>query len=522
MTANIYHFLSSRFSRTLSRPCLETETGQVYTYADLERETARYARFFTELGLRKGERVAVHVEKSPEALFVYLATVRAGLVYLPFNTAYQRDEMGHFLNDAQPGLVICRPQSVPMMQPVASAAATRYLYTLDENGGGTLVEAARKTSAEFTTAAVAEDDLASILYTSGTTGRSKGAMLTHRNLASNAQTLFDYWGFTDSDVLLHALPLFHIHGLYVASNVCLLNGGKMFFLKKFDAKQVMQYLPRATVFMGVPTYYTRLLAERNFTRATCRNMRLFISGSAPLLKETFVAFRERTAHTILERYGMSETGMNASNPLVGERVAGTVGPPLPGVSIRVADERGNALPVETVGHIQLKGPNVFKGYWRMPEKTKEEFTADGYFKTGDLGKFDRKGYLSIVGRSKDMVITGGYNVYPTEIEALIDEIPGVAESAVIGAPHPDFGEAVTAVIVKLAGATLCEEEIIARLKNSIANYKVPKRIHFTDELPRNAMGKVQKNILREKYRSAHAVVGAQGVETRLPRSRGRH
>ncbi len=502
MNANLYSFLASRFSRDLSRPCLETESGRVYTYAELERETARLARFFKDLGLAKGERVAVHVEKSPEALFVYLAAVRAGLVYLPFNTAYQRGEMEHFINDAEPALIVCRPQSLDMMRPLAAAARTRFLHTLDEDGGGTLMEAARKRPAEFTTIAVEDDDLASILYTSGTTGRSKGAMLTHRNLTSNALTLLDYWGFTRSDVLLHALPIFHIHGLFVASNLCLLSGGKMFFLKKFDAKQVLRYLPRSTVFMGVPTYYTRLLAEPDLTHEACRHMRLFISGSAPLLNETFASFRERTGHTILERYGMSETGMNTSNPLAGERVAGTVGFPLPGVTVRVTDENDRPVAAETIGHIQLKGPNVFKGYWRMPEKTREEFTADGYFRTGDMGKFDAKGYLTIAGRSKDMVITGGYNVYPKEIETMINEIPGVAESAVIGTPHPDFGEAVTAVVVPKPGATLSAEEVIERLKGEMANYKIPKQVYFTDDLPRNAMGKVQKNALRERYLQA--------------------
>jgi malonyl-CoA/methylmalonyl-CoA synthetase len=498
-SANIYGLLASRFGRDLSRPCLETETGRVYSYADVEQETARLARFFSELGLAPGERVAAQVEKSPQALFVYLAAVRAGLVYLPLNTAYQRAEVKYFLDDAEPALFVCTPSSLPLARDLAAGRGTRHIHSLDENGGGTLVDAARGTSAQFDAAPTKTDDVAAILYTSGTTGRSKGAMLTHGNLTSNALTLLDGWGFTPSDVLLHTLPLFHIHGLFVAANLNLLNGGKMYFLKKFDARQTLDYLPRSTVFMGVPTYYTRLLAEPALTRAACRRVRLFVSGSAPLLAETFGAFRERSGHTILERYGMSETGMNTSNPLRGERLAGTVGPALPGVSIRVVDDHDRALAPDAVGHIQVRGPNVFAGYWRMPEKTRDEFTADGYFRTGDVGKLDARGYLTIVGRSKDVVITGGYNVYPKEVETVIDEMPGVIESAVIGVPHPDFGEAVTAVVVRAPGATLTETEVLRQLRDGIANYKVPKRVYFVDELPRNAMGKVQKNILRQRF-----------------------
>ncbi|HEX7045158.1 MAG TPA: malonyl-CoA synthase [Burkholderiales bacterium] len=501
MNANIYSLLSTRSSGTPDRPCLETESGRVYTYGDLDRETARLARFFVDLGLKRGERIAVQVEKSPEALFVYLAAVRAGLVYLPLNTAYQRGEMEYFLRDAEPGLVVCTPAAHATIEPLARGAGARHVHTLDENGGGTLIEASRAAPPDFETVPVEADELAALLYTSGTTGRSKGAMLTHGNLSSNALTLYDYWGFGPTDVLLHALPIFHVHGLFVASNLALLSTGKMIFLRKFDAKQVLQHLPRATVFMGVPTYYTRLLAEPDLNAEVCRNMRLFISGSAPLLKETFAEFRRRTGHTILERYGMSETNMNTSNPLNGERVAGTVGLPLPGVEVRVVDDDNRPVATGTIGNIQVRGPNVFKGYWRMPEKTREEFTADGWFRTGDMGQFDANGYLTIVGRSKDLVITGGYNVYPKEIETLIDEMPEVVESAVIGVPHPDFGEAVTAVVVKRAGATLDEATVLTRLKGQIANYKVPKRVYFVDELPRNTMGKVQKNVLRDRYRN---------------------
>ncbi len=501
MNANIYAVFAARFARDPARICIETESGKVYSCADVDREAARLARFFTRLGLAKGDRIAAQVEKSPQALFVYLAAVRAGFAFLPLNTAYQRGEMEYFINDAQPAIVVCRPQSQTMIQELAGAAGTRHVFTLDEHGGGTLMQESRNDAAEFATASVEAGDLAAILYTSGTTGRSKGAMLTHGNLASNAQTLHEYWGFRPDDVLLHTLPIFHIHGLFVAANVTLLNAGKMIFLPKFDATQALKYLPRATVFMGVPTYYTRLLTEPGFDAGVCRNLRLFVSGSAPLLKETFNSFRERTGQTILERYGMSETGMNTSNPLAGERLGGTVGMPLPGVSVRVVGDGDVPVAVETIGHIQVRGPNVFKAYWRMPDKTREEFTADGYFRTGDMGKFDANGYLTIVGRSKDLVISGGYNVYPKEIESLIDELPGVAESAVIGVPHPDFGEAVTAVVVLKKGASLTEAEIIQRLKAEIANYKVPKRVHFIDDLPRNTMGKVQKNLLRDRYKA---------------------
>lgn len=499
MNANIYAVLAAGFQRHLAVPCLETESGRIYTYDEIDRESAKLARFFVELGITKGERVAVQVEKSPEALLVYLAAVRAGLVYLPLNTAYQRGEMEYFLNDARPALLICRPQSVAMLQPIANAAGTRYVYTLDENGGGSLPSAVRAIPSQFETVAVGSDDLASILYTSGTTGKSKGAMLTHGNLVSNAQTLRSYWGFVSNDALLHALPLFHIHGLFVACNISLLNGSKMFFLRKFDAKQALDYLPRSTVFMGVPTYYTRLLAETSLTRETCRGMRLFVSGSAPLLKETFTAFHDRTGHIILERYGMSETGMNTSNPLNGERVGGTVGLALPGIAVRVTDDNDQPVPAGTIGNIQVRGPNVFRGYWELPEKTRDEFTADGFFKTGDVGVLNARGYLTIVGRSKDLIITGGYNVYPKEIETLIDEMPEVVESAVVGIPHSDFGEAVTAIVVRKKDTALSEQDVLRRLKGEIANYKIPKRVYFIDDLPRNAMGKVQKNLLRDTY-----------------------
>jgi malonyl-CoA/methylmalonyl-CoA synthetase len=377
------------------------------------------------------------------------------------------------------------------------------VFTLNDDRSGSLLARAALQSDRHEPAQRAAGDLAAILYTSGTTGRSKGAMLSHGNLLSNALTLHDYWGWQACDVLIHALPIFHVHGLFVASHGALLSGSKMIWLARFDPKVVIAHLPEATVFMGVPTLYVRLLAEPGLTREACRHMRLFISGSAPLLIETFNAFRERSGHTILERYGMSETAMLSSNPYRaedGERRGGTVGFPLPGVGLRVVDEQGRPCARGEIGVIEVTGQNVFAGYWRMPEKTKEEFTADGWFKTGDVGKIDERGSVTIVGRSKDLIISGGFNVYPAEIESTINEMPGVAESAVVGVPHPDFGEAVVAVVVAKPGAAVDGAAMTAALKTQIANFKVPKRLFVVDELPRNAMGKVQKNLLREKHK----------------------
>jgi malonyl-CoA/methylmalonyl-CoA synthetase len=500
MNDNLYQLFASRFPKDASRPFLETDNGAITSYSDLECETARYARFLTELGLAKGDRVAVKVEKSPQALLLYLACVRAGLIYLPLNTAYQEEEINYFLGNAEPKAIVCRPRDQTLVERLAGSSGTRHVFTLDENGEGTLARACARTPPEFETRFCGPDDVAAIVYTSGTTGRSKGAMLTHRNLASNALTLVDYWGFRETDVLLHALPIFHVHGLFVACHCVLLTGSRMVFLRKFDAGTVLQYLPKGTVMMGVPTYYARLLEDPRLSAEACRSMRLFISGSAPLLEETFQAFEQRTGHRILERYGMSETAMLTSNPLHGERIAGTVGFPLPGVSARIVDDNDMPLPADAVGHVQVKGPNVFRGYWRMPDKTKEEFTSDGFFRTGDMGRFAENGYLCIVGRSKDLVISGGYNVYPKEVELIIDRIAGVKESAVIGVPHKDFGEALIAVVVRdPAGLDVTENAVLQTVKASLANYKVPKKLVFVDELPRNAMGKVQKNVLRERF-----------------------
>jgi malonyl-CoA/methylmalonyl-CoA synthetase len=503
MNANLYTLFASRFPQDRTSCCIETGAGPRDSWDDIDRSSARIANLLASLGLPRDARVAVQVEKSPEAVMLYLATLRAGLVYLPLNTAYRAAEIDYFLQDAEPSVVVCSPANADWVRPLAARAGTSHVYTLDElrdgRNAGTLLDSAAAHPDSFSTIQREADDLAAILYTSGTTGRSKGAMLTHGNLASNALVLRDYWRWQPGDVLLHALPLFHIHGLFVACNGALVNGSKMIFLPSFDSAEVVRQLPRATVFMGVPTYYTRLLDHPDFNRAACAGIRLFISGSAPLLAATFSAFSERTGHTILERYGMSETAMLSSNPYDGERVPGSVGLPLPGVSIRIVDRDGQGCATDAIGDIQVRGPNVFKGYWRMPEKTAEEFTADGYFKTGDVGKFDANGYLWIVGRSKDMIISGGYNVYPKEVEAVIDGMDGVLESAVIGVPHADFGEAVVAVVVPESGATLSEAGIIASLKERIANFKVPKQVHFVDELPRNTMGKVQKNLLRSRY-----------------------
>ncbi|MFN4349399.1 MAG: malonate--CoA ligase [Hylemonella sp.] len=505
--ANLFSALRAAFPAQLDAVAIETDNGLSYSWRDLERATAMLANLLQSLNLPEGARVAVQVEKSVEAMMLYLATLRAGYVFLPLNTAYQSAEIEYFIGNAEPAVVVCSSKNFGWVSKLAFKAGTQHVYTLDDNRSGSLLERAAHCSDRHVPVERQPDDLAAILYTSGTTGRSKGAMLTHGNLLSNAQVLRDYWGWKPGDVLIHALPIFHVHGLFVALHGALLNGSKMFWMAKFDPKRLLEKMPEATVFMGVPTLYVRLLAEPGLTREVVRNMRLFIAGSAPLLIETFAAWQQRTGHTILERYGMSETIMLTSNPYLaaqGERRGGTVGFPLPGVSLRVCDEAGRPLPVGEIGGIQVKGPNVFKGYWRMPEKTKEEFTEDGYFRTGDVGKIDERGYVSIVGRSKDLIISGGYNVYPAEIEGYINELPGVAESALVGVPHPDFGEVGVAVVVRKAGAAVDGERIIAVLKSKLANFKIPKKCYVVDELPRNTMGKVQKNLLRDQYKQLFA------------------
>jgi len=495
--ANLYALLSRRFAERGATVAIETPARGTLTYDDVERESARFANRLLALGARCGDRVAVQVDKSPEALCLYLGCLRAGLIYLPLNTGYPPRELEHFFRDAEPRVVVCRPQDLNMVGGLASRCGVESTVTLDNAGEGTLMDAGVAND-HFETVVCRDDDIAAILYTSGTTGKPKGAALSHRNLGSNAVTLHETWGFRENDVLLHALPLFHTHGLFVACHCSLLNTTPMLLLPKFDVDEVVALLLRASVFMGVPTFYTRLLACADFDREHCAHMRLFISGSAPLLEQTHREFHARTGHVILERYGMTECGMSTSNPLEGERKAGTVGLPLPGVDLRVVDDAGNPVAVGEIGEIEFKGPNVFQGYWRMPEKTAEEFTEDGYFRSGDLGTLDEDGYISIVGRDKDLIISGGYNVYPKEVELCIDELDGVAESAVIGVPDADFGERVTAVVVAESD-DLDEEAVITALRPLLASYKLPKRVAFVDELPRNAMGKVQKNMLRDRF-----------------------
>lgn len=499
MNANLYALFQSRFPSDASTCCIETHDGRYYSWNDLERATAKMANLLASLNLPPNARIAAQVEKSPEALMLYLATIRAGYIYLPLNTAYRSAEIDYFINNAQPSVVVCSPQNFGWVAQLAFKAGVKHVFTLGDNRNGSLLTRATPQTDSFDTAQKSPDELAAILYTSGTTGRSKGAMLTHGNLSSNAEVLQQVWHWQAGDVLLHALPLFHVHGLFVASHGALLNGSKMIFLPKFDNASVIKHLPRATIFMGVPTYYVRLLSDSLLDRNACAKMRLFISGSAPLLLDTFNQFIARCGHTILERYGMSETTMLTSNPYQGERIGGTVGKPLPGVTVRLVNDDGSECAITEIGNIEVKGPNVFKGYWQMAEKTAEEFTADGYFKTGDVGQLDAAGYLSIVGRSKDLIISGGYNVYPKEIESCIDELDGVLESAVIGMPHKEFGEAVIAVIVATPNTPLTEENVLLALKQKIANFKVPKKIFFVDDLPRNTMGKVQKNLLRERF-----------------------
>ena len=477
------------------------------TWRELDEGTARIANLLASLDLPEGSRVAVQVDKCVEALMLYLGVIRAGCVYLPLNTAYQEAELSYFIGNAEPAIVVCASSNFSWVSSLAFQAGTRNVYTLDEDGSGTLMDRAGFHSTQHTPVPRQSSDLAAILYTSGTTGRSKGAMLSHGNLLSNALTLKAYWDWQPGDVLLHALPIFHVHGLFVASHAALLNGSPMIWFNRFNARATIERLHDATVFMGVPTLYTRMLAESTLDAEACRSMRLFISGSAPLLKETFDAWTERTGHVILERYGMSETIMLTSNPCRtddGQRVGGTVGFALPGVGVRIQGDAGQALGAGEIGGIQVRGPNVFSGYWRMPEKTAEEFTADGWFKTGDVGLCDAEGRFTIVGRSKDLIITGGYNVYPAEVEGTLNELPGVAESAVVGVPHPDFGEGVVANVIPKPGQALDASGIIATLKARIAAFKVPKRVIIASELPRNVMGKVQKNLLREAHRDLFA------------------
>lgn len=510
MNHNLYLQFSGNFERDPDKVLIDTPSGETYRYRDVLSTSRRLARVLLDLGVERGDRVVVQVDKSPQAIMLYLACLQTGAVYLPLNTAYTEAEVEYFLTDAEPRLYVCRPADVETARELARRCGVPAVESLGSEADGSLMELVARAEEETSVVELAADELASILYTSGTTGRSKGAMLSHGNLAANSQALAQTWHFSADDHLLHALPIFHTHGLFVACNIVLTVGASMTFLPKLDPEQLLDLMPRATVLMGVPTFYTRLLASPRLDRTTTANMRLFVSGSAPLLAETHREFSERTGHAILERYGMTETNMNTSNPYDGERRPGTVGFALPGSEVRITDrESGKTLAAGETGLVEVRGPNVFQGYWRMPEKTATEFRDDGFFITGDLGLIDADGYLSIVGRDKDLVISGGYNVYPKEIEQWIDEMPQVAESAVIGVAHPDLGEGVTAAVVLKPGESLDESQVLAALEDKVARYKQPKRVFFIDSLPRNVMGKVQKNALRDRYadiyRSAETV-----------------
>jgi len=496
---NLFDIFHDHFQGRMQNSFLGANDGRAFTYGDLDRISARYANVLAARGLKTGDRVAVQVEKSPEYIFLYIACLRAGAVFLPLNTAYQADELDYFLADAEPSLVVSDPGTRALTY-LCEARGISHFLTLGIDGSGTLASESENEAPTFNAPKITGSDLAAILYSSGTTGRPKGVMLTHENLAANARTLHKIWRLGPKDVLLHALPVFHTHGLFVAINTTLLNGTGMIFHSKFNASAVIADLPRATVFMGVPTYYARLLADNEFTGDTCRNIRLFLSGSAPLLDETFRGFETRTGQKIVERYGMTEAGIITSANVNRPRRAGDVGWPLPDVRLRIASSDDTELPRGETGEIQIKGPGLFKGYWRKPEKTAEEFTADNFFKTGDLARVDSGGMVAIVGRAKDMMISGGFNVYPKEIETLIDGLPGVAESAVVGMPHPEFGEAGLAVVIASDGAAQINTHAMREaLKTNLANYKVPKLIVVATELPRNAMGKVQKSLLRDSY-----------------------
>lgn len=500
--SNIYELFQSRFPANEGAVFLEHDRGNLL-YQELETETGQMAGLLKQIGVAKGDRVIVQVDKSAEAVLVYLACVRVGAIFIPLNTAYTAQEVKYFMGDANPHLIICRPQDLDTITGCAQELKIPHVMTLNGKGTGSLIDAKRNAPCNTDIEHCEDNDIACILYTSGTTGRPKGAMLSHDNLASNAKVLHSYWHWKDGDVLLHALPIFHVHGLFVALHCALLNGSKVIFLSKFTLPAIKENLPRSTVMMGVPTFYVRLLEDPEFSTDMCKNMRLFIAGSAPLLSETFKEFENVSGHKILERYGMTEAGMITSNPYDGDRVPSTVGYPLPGVSARVADDTGSEVQRGEVGILEIKGPNVFQGYWCMPEKTAEEFREDGYFITGDMATMDSEGRISIVGRAKDLVISGGYNIYPKEVEIAIDEMEGVKESAVIGVPHPDFGEGVTAVIVPEGAANMTEEQVMAFLKDKIARFKQPQKIFFVDELPRNTMGKVQKKALRDSYNNIY-------------------
>ena len=495
---NLYTSYKEGFKNNLEGQFLYDDKGLNITYRELDSETAKLANGLKELGLSEGDRVTVQVDKCIEMVYLYLACVRSNIIFHPLNPAYKEKELSYFLDDAKPSLFISNEETISSISDLSLEHSIDHLFVLNNDGSGNFSDISTSED-NYITVACSDDDIAALLYSSGTTGKPKGIMLSHGNISSNAESLVKAWGFQESDCLLHALPIYHVHGLFVALGCVFMTGAKLKWLESFDADVVLKSIPECTVMMGVPTYYTRLLKRDLLDSKLTEGIRLFISGSAPLLEETFNEFNQRTNHQILERYGMTETNMNTSNPLKGDRKPGTVGLPLEDVQVRVVDEENNVLSQGEIGNLQIKGPNVFKGYWEMPEKTKEDFSKDGFFNTGDKGLIDEGGYVSIIGRSKDMIISGGLNVYPKEIESLIDKIEGVLESAVIGLSDEDLGEKVVAVIVSEESKTLDEKKVISEIKDQLAGFKAPKEVKFIDQLPRNAMGKVQKNILRETF-----------------------
>ena len=494
---NLYLRYREGFPKDLSTPCIELKDGSIITYKDLEDQSSQYANGFSNLGLKPGDRVSVQVNKSPEVLYIYLACLRSNIIFHPLNTAYKDHELSFLLEDADPALFICEKEVYEKIDSLNLKHPPSHIFTIQIQDKDSIQ--AIKLAGIHEVVDCSEEDTAALLYSSGTTGRPKGIMLTHGNIGTNAMSLKEAWEFTANDCLLHALPIYHVHGLFVALGCVFLSGSKMLWLDNFEVNEVLNQLPKCTVMMGVPTYYTRLINNKGLTSKVTQNLRIFISGSAPLLEETFMDFYSITGHKILERYGMTETNIISSNPISGKRKSGTVGLPLEGQQVRIINNDSEPVGADEIGNIQVKGPNVFKGYWKLAQKSKEDFSLDNYFNTGDQGYFDEDGYLIIVGRNKDMIISGGLNVYPKEIESFIDKIEGVYESAVIGLEDADFGERVVAVIVKDENSKVIEENIISDMKLKMAGYKVPKQIFFTNELPRNAMGKVQKNFLRDKY-----------------------
>ncbi|MGY4509565.1 AMP-binding protein [Bradyrhizobium sp. USDA 3650] len=508
--ANFYRLFETWLQLEPTGAVFELETGQTLTREWLHVLSGRYANALRRSGCAAGDRVAVQLEKSAHAFALYLACLRAGFCYLPMNTAYRPAEMGYLLQDAQPA-VFFRGLTAEALAGEIVPATTK-AFTFGPQGEGTFAPVVELVDPTYRTIELSGTAPAALLYTSGTTGRPKGALISHGALSYSARTLSELWGFSASDVLLHTLPIFHSHGLFISFNVALASGARLLLQSKFDAADVLKALPRSTVFMGVPTYYHRLLTSPLLNSDRCRRVRLFVSGSAPLSVDVHGQFEARTGHRILERYGSTEAMILCSNPLEGERKPSSVGLPIPGVDLRISGSGDEVLKGGTIGMIQARGPGLFSGYWNRPDQTREEFTADGFFRTGDLGFVDDQGYVSITGRAKDLIISGGYNVYPAEIEAVIDEMPSVQESAVVGAPHPDFGECVVAFVIpsdkELPPAA---GEVIQRVKDRLANYKVPKQVIIVNELPRNSMGKVMKKELRSSLaeQSRRLVIGAQ-------------